>query len=84
MSRTEAGTHSGYVERRKWYKVLWTSGPHKGKVDLLMDLEIPPSGVEILKEIVTRKCTSGLRIGFGNKTEQEIDIWIRENSANNL
>lgn len=76
------------IELRKWYKVRWKSDPAghsglKGKVDLLMDSQLGAvrENVELVEEIQTQTCASGVALGFGKASMEGIEEWKKRNAV---
>jgi len=78
--------HFGAMEKRKWYKIRWISSP-EGETGLAWKKDLLPEETidnyrkhaEVIEEIMTKKCISGLSIDFGKLSENEIDDWIAKN-----
>ncbi|HLC76828.1 MAG TPA: hypothetical protein VJH04_01350 [archaeon] len=74
-------SHKGFVEKRTWHKIKWTTGDHKGKFDLFDDEDLAKhkDSVHVVETFKTDMCTTGVTFGFGRTSEEHVDKWIREN-----
>ena len=73
--------HEGYVQKRTWHKIRWTSGKHTGGYDIFDDEDLAKNrdSVEVVETFKTDMCSAGVSMDFGRTNEEKIDKWIKEN-----
>jgi hypothetical protein len=83
--------HFVSMKLRRWYKVRWLRNPHpedtawseiEGKTDLVREEDFASikGFVKVVDEFLIQGCISGIRLGYGKTSEEEIERWINENA----